>query len=582
MSGQKENYVSTLSGVETTVAPFWCPDTTKSCCALPRRQSYLSLALPPQGQLLSGGAQPHCFKHLGTMMGLIKFIFVALCIQKNCIRGANLPSPASVSRCKEEKADYHSYASTAAILAERSAGVVTLLKDLPYAGGIFGVINIILKVTKNDKPDWEACIKNQITTMIKTDNPKKLLAVVNGQNRAKQTVLKALEDYKRHAGEVEDSWFQTEEEEKITERKQQEIWNTLKIEEAASSRSMDLFKTAGSELNAGYYFVLPYYADVHFEFLTLQIRLTKEFPGFTAEDTKKRKLNLGRAILFYSEVALKNWRKARDHWCKGEAISEVRSLKCECHCQPPPFKTYLEEWGKMAKSHGLSYAQKRITKWLKSNTIKTGDEVAFKAMKAITSSSWWYKYKDFSGYGDTGWLSCGGHSDYCYMRDCPGDYITDTTGCSGERFIIENEAGQSGVDIINKDRVLVNAEHGWHSDHTYYLNLYSPGTGSRPGHVVVLDKLLGPAWWNSAERGDDITQVNIITRFGNGIFGKGDRTALENADFVEIVSFDTTNQKKVMEMVFEIIKTKSWDGKSENGPITNMWKDEPVAPVMLI
>ena len=538
-------------------------------------------------------------------MGLIKFIFVALCIQKSC---ANLPSPASVSKCsKEEKTDYHSYAKTAALLAERSAGVVTLLKDLPYAGGIFGVINIVLTVTKKKKeqPDWEACIKNQITNMIKTDNPKKLMAAVNGQDRAAQTVRQALEEYKVHAGEVEDSWFQTDEEEKITEKKQQEIWSTIKIELQAAERSMDLFHGSSSELNAGYYFVLPYYAAVHFEFLALQIRLTEEFPGYTAEDTKKRKLNLGRAILFYAEVALKNWRKARDHWCKGEAISESDDVQCDCHCQPPPYKTYLEEWGKMAKSHGLSYAQKRITKWLKSNTIKSGDEVAFKAMKKITSSSWWYRYKDFYEDGDTGWLSCGGHSDYCYMRDCPGEYITDATGCSGERFVIENEAGKSGVDILNqyinpdkiRDRfsldaqmVLLNAEHGWHKDHTYYFNLYTGGTGSTPGEK----KEKTETWWNTEERGDDITQVHLISRYGNK-----DITALENGDFVEIFSYDTSvdwhrggawqgthiflpQRAKVMEMVFEIIKTKNWDGKSENGPITNMWKDEPVAPTMLI
>ena len=69
-------------------------------------------------------------------MGLIKFIVVALCIQKNC---ANIPSPARVRRCKERGgSDIHSIATTAAIVAERAAGVASLLKEIPFAGASLG------------------------------------------------------------------------------------------------------------------------------------------------------------------------------------------------------------------------------------------------------------------------------------------------------------------------------------------------------------------------------------------------------------------------------------------------------------
>ena len=112
----------------------------------------------------------------------------------------------------------------------------------------------------------------------------------------------------------------------------------------------------------------------------------------------------------------------------------------------------------------------------------------------------------------------------------------------------------------------------------------------------------GEEWWNSAERTGDESllhsydQALVIRRKGNR---KRDRTVLENGDFVEIFTLMTRSfgsrggpegyewvQKQypwgVMRMVFEMIKTKPWDGKSESEPITNMWNDEPVLPVFQI
>merc|ERR1719336_2200426 len=213
----------------------------------------------------------------------------------------------------------------------------------------------------------------------------------------------------------------------------------------------------------------------------------------------------------------------------------------------------------------------------------------------------WRGYNDVSDSSKKwGWLSCTGQRAYCYLRDCPDEYIVGKTSCSGERFTIENGRKVPGLDIVSGSLLYLKA------DETQYLNLYTcpSTTGYTSTDKTVLGK--GTAWWNTEEeafgqpennrqavriysnpqldarfppwntrdrrtlytpdrilREQEPFRKQLLTRPGNPV--------LENGDFVRIRAEydcgevgDFGESAHVMDDWFEIVKTS-------DSPMTNKW-----------
>lgn len=325
------------------------------------------------------------------------------------------------------------------------------------------------------------------------------------------------------------------------------------------------------------------------------------------------KKELAKWIEFYAEVALKYWRKARDNWCKDAPVS---GQKCGCKCMIPPFKTYLPKWGKLAAKYGHSQVQSKITRWLETNKIKTGDEVAFKYNQHMTQLYLRIgRYNDVSDSSSKwGWLSCTGQRAYCYLRDCPDEYIVGQTSCSGERFTIENNSKRPGVDIVSGSLLFLKA------DETQYLNLYTCPTFSYTYDWAIQFLNEGTAWWNTEEEAFGLPENNrqavriysnpqldavippwntrdrrtlqrhptesrpahpepfrkqLQTRPGNPVLENGDFVRIRSEyDCGEVGTFGESAH--VMDDWFEIVKTT--DSPSHwwtDSPMTNMWSEKP-------
>jgi len=208
-------------------------------------------------------------------------------------------------------------------------------------------------------------------------------------------------------------------------------------------------------------------------------------------------------------------------------------------------------------------------------------------------------YNDANG-DESGWLSCTGSRAYCYLRDCPGNYITGKTGCSGERFTIQDQLGllgRPGAHIVSGGfpyRIFLQTHDA------QYLNLYTCGDLNAPGNVPKWN-MYGTTWWNSEEFGSRRERNNLNNRRAVEIHLAPEpgakippawtppgyppvvspKRVLENGDFVRIESehhscyprrYPGNWRSNVMDGWFEIIKTT-------DGPITNKWQNRPVLNV---
>merc|ERR1712107_951744 len=221
--------------------------------------------------------------------------------------------------------------------------------------------------------------------------------------------------------------------------------------------------------------------------------------------------NLVTWIRFYSEIALKYWRPARDNWCKdGDSRGYTRT--CGCKCVSPPYKKYLPAWGRLAAEFGDIKLQRDITNWLESQKVNYNSEVAFKYNVPMDQLSMtWYgygtkvaNYEDLSDSNSkSGWLSCAGKRAYCYLRDCPNNYWSSTTLCGDELFEIRktNSVGSggsgSGGRVVNGGRIFLQA------GSNQFLNLYDCGDK----HPMFLPPypttpVPGTNWWNTEPLGD--------------------------------------------------------------------------------
>jgi len=493
-------------------------------------------------------------------------------------------------------------------VAEKGADVIDLLAKAPGIGLPFGVTDMVIQVF-DEEDNWEECILDQVREMRRTDwwlMAHK--AFIGKKSQMKRTIQGFDREYEK-----------AEEYKRISDNRadvELKYWGSLTdlvygMDDIASST---IAPDTGVERN-GAYFVLPYYAAVHFTLLVKRIEWSKRFTHmnqewFTEYLQSSYKKELAKWIEFYAEVALKYWRKARDNWCRDAPVS-VRT--CGCKCMIPPFKTYLPKWGKLAAKYGHSQVQSKITRWLETNKIKTGDEVAFKFNQPMTQLYFGrYKGVQWRGYNDVsdssnkwGWLSCTGQRAYCYLRDCPDEYIVGKTSCSGERFTIENGRKVPGVDIVSGNLLYLKA------DETQYLNLYtcpsSHGQGNHENQILSV----GSAWWNTEEeafgeaehnrqavriysnpqldanippwntrdrrtlytpdrilREQEPFRKQLQTRPGNPV--------LENGDFVRIrAEYDCGEvgvfgeSAHVMDDWFEIVKTT-------DSPMTNKWSEKPI------
>jgi len=314
--------------------------------------------------------------------------------------------------------------------------------------------------------------------------------------------------------------------------------------------------------------------------------------------------NLVTWIRFYSEIALKYWRPARDNWCKdGDSRGYTRT--CGCKCVSPPYKKYLPAWGRLAAEFGDIKLQRDITNWLESQKVNYNSEVAFKYNVPMDQLSMtWYgygtkvaNYKDLSDSNSkSGWLSCAGKRAYCYLRDCPNNYWSSTTLCGDELFEIRktNSVGSggsgSGGRVVNGGRIFLQA------GSNQFLNLYDCGDK----HPMFLPPypttpVPGTNWWNTEPLGDwgfmskpQALYISLPHKSGALLppwdiieeLGKGkDRSqipprpnnpvVIESGDFVRLESeYSCTASDNVMDGWFEIVKTDKF-------LITNQWKTAP-------
>jgi len=492
-------------------------------------------------------------------------------------------------------------------VAEKGADVIELLSTVPGIGLPFGATDLIIEAFEKDD-NWEECILNQVREMRRNDwwfmahkafigKKSQMKRTIQGFDRENKTAEES-KQISDNRGDVELKY-----------------WGTLRdLLYSMDDISSSTFAPDAGVQRTGAYFVLPYYAAVHFNLLVLRIDWSKKFTHmdqewFTEYLQNSYKKELAKWIQFYAEVALKYWRKARDEWCKDAPVS---GGKCGCKCMIPPFKTYLPKWGKLAAKYGHSQVQTEITRWLETNKIKTGDEVAFKFNQPMTQLYFGaYRGMKWRGYNDVsdsskkwGWLSCTGQRAYCYLRDCPDEYIVGKTSCSGERFTIENGRKVPGLEIFSGSLLYLKA------DKTQYLNLYTcPSTASSGFGGQVLST--ASAWWNTEEEAfgqpkDNRQAVRIYSNpqldalfppwntrdrriiseywtpereknpFKKQLLTRPANPVLENGDFVRVRSeYDCGEigeygeSAHVMDDWFEIVKTT-------DSPMTNKWSEKPI------
>jgi len=480
--------------------------------------------------------------------------------------------------------------------------VIDALADIPGTG----MLSFIIEQAKGEV-DWEKCIMKKVEGMNKENEKHKMKQLLGAHSGMFGQLQNKIRDYE----EIKTSGSLAHK-----KSKEKEIWDFLRTQEQmiAKEGRQHFATNFATVYQSGPYYVMPYFASVHFEYLTLQIWLAQSLNLVTPSlrwQVPVLKSNLGKWIQFYSEVGLKYWRKARDNWCKGSA----NSLKCGCKCVSPPFKKYLPVWAKLAAKYGQTSVQRKINQWLESNKIKSGDEVAFKYNRPMAQLSFPYPlraYNDATG-DESGWLSCSGNRAYCYLRDCPGNYIIGKTGCNNERFKIEQvefrieqvELGlgfsvgiSAGISTGVETTIGTDIFTGGFPKRTFlqthdaqYLNLYTCGDFPpySPGYEGPRWTVRGSTWWNSEEFGSSIERDKLDNRravhihlapevgafIPAAISPRDDppvvslKRVLENGDFVRIESEHRCTWKSdVMDGWFEIVKTT-------DGPITNMWKNRP-------
>lgn len=483
-------------------------------------------------------------------------------------------------------------------IAAKGAAVIDALADIPMGGTALPISMVDFVIEKaQGEVDWEKCIMKQVEAMNKENEKHKMKQLL----RAHSGMFGQLQNKIRDYNESETSMPLAHK-----ESKEAEIWSFVdNQEQMIAKEGRQHFETNFAAVyESGPYYVMPYFASVHFEYLTLKIRLAQSLnlvePSLHWQ-VPVLKSNLGKWIQFYSEVGLRFWRKARDNWCKG-ADEGRASRKCGCKCVSPPYKKYLPVWAKLARTYEQTSVQRKITQWLESNKIKSGDEVAFKYSRPMAQLSWLNPlgaYNDADG-DESGWLSCTGSRAYCYLRDCPGNYITGKTGCSGERFTIQDQEGllgRPGAHIVTgglPKRIFLQTHDA------QYLNLYT--CGDLPPFYGG-DSPHGSTWWNSEEFGSNAEKYDQDNRRAVSIHLAPESGAsiplavrwpsdggpplvspkrvLENGDFVRIESehhscyprrYPGNWRSNVMDGWFEIIKTT-------DGPITNKWQNRPVLNV---
>ena len=256
------------------------------------------------------------------------------------------------------------------------------------------------------------------------------------------------------------------------------------------------------------------------------------------------------------------------------------------------FRKYIEDWARLAQKHGHTYVKTYIEKSLRNEDIKNGHEVAFKSV--IAPSELDSGVKDFTKSNSKfAWLSCGGKTDYCYLRDCPGEHIARISGCSGERFeVLEvkvrgHNRFLSGY-VRNGGTVKIKSE----DDH--YLSMYTTKEctyvrhGTRDFEWQFACK---KPWWTSRPFGGSAEKHLLRKKLGkkNEIIQNGDIVELswdrgecsyfegsltKNTHYGYMSCTDKSMDAPVYGSPFEVVKL--WSGTE-----TNKWTSKPAIPNLL-
>ena len=260
------------------------------------------------------------------------------------------------------------------------------------------------------------------------------------------------------------------------------------------------------------------------------------------------------------------------------------------------FRKYIEDWARLAQKHGHTYVKTYIEKSLRNEDIKNGHEVAFKSV--IAPSELDSGVKDFTKSNSKfAWLSCGGKTDYCYLRDCPGEHIARISGCSGERFeVLEvkvrgHNRFLSGY-VRNGGTVKIKSE----DDH--YLSMYTTREctyvrhGTRDFEWQFACK---KPWWTSRPFGGSAEKHLLRKKLGkkNEIIQNGDIIEMwwdygkygECANEGGLQHCSRSRSVQIPECIgvqcapvygspFEVVKLDTWTE-------TNKWTSKPSIPNLL-
>lgn len=338
-----------------------------------------------------------------------------------------------------------------------------------------------------------------------------------------------------------------------------------------------LFKYAASRGMAGLYYAMPAFASLHFMAYEETLVLTT-----SSEDIDELRKEYGDMILYYSQIAFRLWRKARDLRCKSSK---------SCRTEMAPYHCYIHTWLELAVKLGAQEAADYITDALNGLPIRDGDTVSFKSIFAEGDVSWKYE-----GWWDPGsWISGPENkSKYVYLRGCPGDYMTrDVTKCKDERWKI---VGSSAGGIISNNGIV-----GIKTDDSssYWLSLKDvekckrrcsrSGPGPCPKYILECSV----PWWKTEKTCGEGKNWrpdygNTCSREKFTLKREGHHTdnTIENGDFVNIhwrgdCRKDVNNAwiKKC-----NSVDTKFWYGPFEiinSGNLTvetNNWSSQPTLP----
>merc|ERR1712110_1206885 len=149
-------------------------------------------------------------------------------------------------------------------IAEKTTKVIDALADIP---GI-GMVDLIIEQAKGEV-DWEKCIMKQVEGMNKENEKhkmKQLLGAHSGMFGQLQNKIRDYDESKKWNLPLA-----------YKQSKEDEIWKfVVDQEQMIAKEGREHFATDFATVyQSGPYYVMPYFASVHFEYLTLKIQLAQ-------------------------------------------------------------------------------------------------------------------------------------------------------------------------------------------------------------------------------------------------------------------------------------------------------------------